>query len=93
MAPHAGFTLSSPTPFPIGMDAHLMAANPRGRLPAKNWASAAPQKEMTRMESLLIWKRTCQTDASQTDPFADPLDRPEWQGLMPLLRIYTRLIR
>lgn len=45
------------------------------------------------MESLLIWKRTCQTDASQTDPFADPLDRPEWQGLMPLLRIYTRLIR
>ncbi|WP_157967556.1 MULTISPECIES: hypothetical protein [Cohaesibacter] len=45
------------------------------------------------MESLLIWKRTSQTDMSRNDPFADPLDRPEWQGLMPLLRIYTSLIR
>lgn len=45
------------------------------------------------MEHLLLLNQTRQSRRSRHDAFADPLERPEWQGLLPLLRIYTSLIR
>ena len=51
------------------------------------------------MEHLFLLNQTSQTVLSRSrssqhnDAFADPLDRPEWKGLMSLLRIYTSLIR
>ncbi len=54
------------------------------------------------MEHLFLLNQTRQADQTGSSrsrsshhngAFADPLDRPEWRGLMPLLRIYTSLIR
>ena len=48
---------------------------------------------MTHLQDLFLWDAAIKTNKGKNDAFADPLERPEWQSLSPLLRAYLYFSR